>query len=243
MPYEGLGVRHEAVATKACVHGDIVTEDGFVGTAFKTAQVDRFTRPEDAADIPVGEEFEIQVGGVHEAPASGGLASADVGDRVYINDQTNALTLQGGAGTGTNEVQVVTISGSPTGGSITLTFRGETTAAIAYNASAATVLSRLEALDSIEAGDFAVTGSNGGPWTITAQAGGQYGGEDVPAFTHTDSLTGGTTPAAAVTNPTPGVRPGIGILPVGVITNIDTDRTPDRLRINSNAWQAFLPGS
>jgi hypothetical protein len=45
-----------------------------------------------------------------------------------------------------NEVQRITITGTPTGGTFTLTFQGNTTAPIAYNASAATVVAALEAL-------------------------------------------------------------------------------------------------
>lgn len=98
MPYEGLGLRHTAVATKACRHGQVVTEDGFVGTAFKVEQVDRFTRPADAQDIAIGEEFELQIGGVHEAPAAGAIAALGVGDPVYITEATNALVAAAGAG-------------------------------------------------------------------------------------------------------------------------------------------------
>ena len=131
MPYEGLGVRHTAVATKACVHGQIVEEDGFVGSAFKVDQVDRFVRPEDAQDIAVDEEFEIQLGGVHEAQLAGAIAAAGVGDRIWIDPVDNSLEVASAAGR----------------------------------------------------------------------------------------------------------------LPVGVITEVDASRTPDVARINSNAWQAFLPGA
>lgn len=34
-----------------------------------------------------------------------------------------------------------------------------------------------------------------------------------------------------------------GWIPVGVIDEIDTSRTPAVARVNSNAWQAFLPGA
>lgn len=98
MPYEGLGVRHTATATKACAHGQIVVEDNFVGTAFKAEQVDRWTRPSDAQDIDVGEEFEVQVGGVHEAPLAGAIAALDVGDPVFIDETDNSLEAAGGAG-------------------------------------------------------------------------------------------------------------------------------------------------
>lgn len=98
MPYEGIGARHTAVATKECTHGQVVVEDGFVGSAFKTEQVDRFTRPADAQDIPIGEEFEIQLGGVHEVPLTGPLAALGVGDPVFITEATNALAAAAGAG-------------------------------------------------------------------------------------------------------------------------------------------------
>lgn len=58
----------------------------------------------------------------------------------------------------TNEKQRVTVTGSPTGGTFTLTYSGQTTAAIAYNASVATVQAALEALSNIAVGDIFVSG-------------------------------------------------------------------------------------
>lgn len=99
MPYEGIGARHTVdAATKACRHGQIVVEDGFIGSAFKVAQPDRFVRPVDAQDIAVGEEFEIQLGGIHEAPAAGALAALDVGDGVWIDPADNSLEAAAAAG-------------------------------------------------------------------------------------------------------------------------------------------------
>lgn len=87
-----------------------------------------------------------------------------------------------------SEVQTVTIDA--TGGTFTLTFDGETTAAIAENAAAAAVQAALEALSNVNVGDVAVTGSAGGPYTVTF--GGQYLGDNVPAMTaDAGSLTGG----------------------------------------------------
>lgn len=60
---------------------------------------------------------------------------------------------------GTNEVQRITIAGTPSQGTFTLTFGGQTTSAIAYNATAANVVSALEALSTIGSGN--VTGANG----------------------------------------------------------------------------------
>lgn len=96
-----------------------------------------------------------------------------------------------------NEVQTLTVDA--TGGTFTLTFDGETTAAIAENASAATVQAALEALSNLQPGDVTVTGSAGGPWTITF--GGTRAQTNVPAIT-TDagSLTGGAGTAVIATS-------------------------------------------
>ncbi|MET9436882.1 hypothetical protein [Streptomyces sp. NPDC006551] len=102
----------------------------------------------------------------------------------------------------TNEVQSVTITGSPTGGTFTLTFSGQTTAAIAYNATAAAVQTALEGLSNINPGDVTVTGNTGGPYTVTF--GGQYLGDNVAQMTATASLTGGTTPGVTVATTTAG---------------------------------------
>lgn len=92
MPYEAPGARHSVdAAVKACVHGQIVEEDGFVGSAFKVAQPDRFVRPADADDIAVGEDLEIQLGGIAETPATGNLAAAVVGTDIYIRVADNVL--------------------------------------------------------------------------------------------------------------------------------------------------------
>jgi hypothetical protein len=105
----------------------------------------------------------------------------------------------------TAEVQTVTITGTPTGGTFTLTFQGETTAAIAYNATASAVEAALEALSVINAGDVAVTGGPGPGTAYTVTFGGQYHGENVAQMTTSGaSLTGGSTPASAVTTGTGG---------------------------------------
>ena len=103
----------------------------------------------------------------------------------------------------TNEVQTVTITGSPTGGTFTLTFNSQTTAGIAYNAAAADVRTALEALSNINVGDVTVTGSAGGPYTVTF--GGQYLGDNVAQMTASAAgLTGGTSPAVNVATTTGG---------------------------------------
>jgi hypothetical protein len=104
-----------------------------------------------------------------------------------------------------NEVQTLTITGSPTGGTFTLTYSGQTTAAIAYNASAAVVEDALEALSNIASGDV-VTGGGALPGTpVTITFTGNLAGQNVGALTANGSgLTGGTAPAATITETTPG---------------------------------------
>jgi hypothetical protein len=72
--------------------------------------------------------------------------------------------------TSTSESQVVTLTNA-TGGTFTLTFDGQTTGAIAYNADptsgATSVRGKLESLSNIAPGDVSVTGSAGGPYTVT----------------------------------------------------------------------------
>lgn len=57
-----------------------------------------------------------------------------------------------------NEIQTVLVGSGATTGNFTLTFNGETTGNIAYNATAATVQTALEGLPSVSPGDVSVTG-------------------------------------------------------------------------------------
>lgn len=103
-----------------------------------------------------------------------------------------------------NEVQSLATSGSPTGGTITLTFQGQTTAPIAYNAAAAAVQSALEALSNVEAGEITAAGGALGTAPVTLTFSGRYAGANVPKITVTSALTGGTDPTAAITVTTEG---------------------------------------
>jgi hypothetical protein len=58
-------------------------------------------------------------------------------------------------------------TGGATAGTFTLSYNGQTTAALAYNAAAATIQAALEGLSTIGAGNVAVRGRAGGPWTVT----------------------------------------------------------------------------
>ncbi|MET7713660.1 hypothetical protein [Streptomyces sp. NPDC005407] len=106
---------------------------------------------------------------------------------------------------GVDEVQTITVTGSPTGGDYTLTFSGQTTAAIDFDATAAAVQTALVALSNLAPGDVLCAGGPHPGTPITVTFGGAYDGQDVPQMTADDSgLTGGTTPAVTVTTTTPG---------------------------------------
>ncbi|MEQ9069333.1 MAG: LamG-like jellyroll fold domain-containing protein, partial [Gimesia chilikensis] len=104
-------------------------------------------------------------------------------------------------GTGNNEKQVITLGGTAaTGGTFTLTYNDETTTPIAYNASAATVQSALEGLASYSSGDFTVTGSVAGPWTVEFT--GTLAGTNVSIMTiDVSGLTGGVNEVQTITSP------------------------------------------
>ena len=109
--------------------------------------------------------------------------------------------------TGTNEVQTVTITGTPTGGTFQLTFDGETTSGIAYNANSAAVQTALLALNAFDTNDVTVGGGPGPGTPYTVTFGGKYAARNVDQMTTVSALTGGSTPAVAVTTTTPGVAP------------------------------------
>lgn len=111
---------------------------------------------------------------------------------------------------GEDEVQRITITGTPTGGTFRLTFRGEQTGTIAFNATAATVRAALEALPGVGVGDVAVTGGPGPgtPYDVTFT--GDLGTSEQPQMTATHAFTGGAAPAIAVTTTTPGAFPKDG---------------------------------
>jgi hypothetical protein len=97
-----------------------------------------------------------------------------------------------------NEVQTVTITGTPTGGTFTLTFMGETTTPIVFNAAASVVQAALEALAAIPVGGVVCTGGPL-PGTVTCTFTGELAGLNVPQMTGSAAgLTGGTTPALTI---------------------------------------------
>ena len=163
---------------------------------------------------------------VGSASVSYGVTSPGMGvGGIYLSrqDKANLRRLNGAGGAfsidtlppGVSAVQSVTIGGSPTGGTFTLSFVSQTTAGLAFNASAAAVQAALEALTAIGSGNIVVSGVDGGPFTVTFA--GDLATTPVPILGADGSgLTGGTSPTVVVAVVTAGVKkPGQGLPPWG----------------------------
>lgn len=79
-----------------------------------------------------------------------------------------------------NEVQRVTLTGPPNGGTFALGFRGAATGQLAYNITAGNLQTALQALSTIGSGNATVSGSAGGPYTVTFAS--ALAATDVPAL-------------------------------------------------------------
>lgn len=101
----------------------------------------------------------------------------------YSNTGGSASQIQAGT------VQVVGL-GSPSAGSETWTWNGQTTSSIAYNATASTAQTAFQALSNVGS-NATVTGSTGGPYAVTF-TGALASSGALPPITINSSLTGGT---------------------------------------------------
>ena len=140
---------------------------------------------EGLSNIDVGEVSVVKSQDTYETQEwtvtfTGGLAGTNVAQITV--DSTNvmgygisdieATDTQGGSG---DEVQLVTLSNANSG-TLRLAFAGETTAELDQDATAAEVETALEDLNSVD--NVTVTGSAGGPWTVTFV--GTHAGENQP---------------------------------------------------------------
>lgn len=105
----------------------------------------------------------------------------------------------------TADVQTVTITGTPTGGTFTLTFNGYSTAPIPYNATAAQVQTALQALPSVGTDNVRVTGGPGPGTPFVVTFANTLGAGPQSVMTSTDAFTGGSSPASAIAHTTTGV--------------------------------------
>ena len=140
-----------------------------------------------------------------------------------VSTEKHMLVLEDG-GTQTAEVQTVDTTGTPTGGTFKLSFRGQTTNAIAYNASAADIQKELENLSTIGIGG--ATGAGGAlptAVTITFTNTGQFPvfGDAPMMVLEDNSLTGGSSPTVTIVETTKGTLGDavLGSYPIEVITS------------------------
>jgi hypothetical protein len=136
----------------------------------------------------------------------------------------------GAPSAGTNEVQTITIGGTPDGGTFKLAFGGFRTAAIPWSATNNTlrdnVDAALEALPSIGTGGVAtaVGTMTAGIGTLTVTfSGGNVAHKAVATLTVADNSLTGTAPTVAVAETTPGVdASGRGASPGATLQRLDT---------------------
>jgi hypothetical protein len=139
----------------------------------------------------------------------------------------------------TNEQQTVTITGGPTGGTFTLTYAGQTTAGIAYNATASAVQTALRALSTVGSTGATVTGGPGPSTPYVVTFGGLLAGSNIAQMTASAaSLTGGTSPAVAVTTTTPGAT---GFYSAGFVTEDGLEKALSESSTDVPAFGVFVP--
>ncbi|RLK47624.1 hypothetical protein [Microbacterium telephonicum] len=114
----------------------------------------------------------------------------DENDAVVLKFQ-RAIKVTFGAGGSEKASYTVTITGTPTGGTFTLTIDGQTTDAIAYNASNADIAKEINELTGVSGASVSGGTFPGNAKTVTFN-------ERVATFTATGSFTGGTSPSIAV---------------------------------------------
>jgi hypothetical protein len=181
---------------------------------------------------PTANTFTVKLDGSETAPLEAGASAATVREALEGLPGIGAGNVEVSAMTGGWEVQftgalagrqapqlsgtvtdnaVQQLAVDATGGSFELSFGGENTTSLAYDAPAETVQKALEALPKIGTGDVAVTGgreidiytSARTPYTITF-TGSKFAGKPVETLTVISALTGGS---ASVTSQAPGSQP------------------------------------
>lgn len=143
--------------------------------------------PQFAAFHPEAAAFVSQIDKVEAMRADNKFADRVRGLHVYGGNlvRPDGLVVFGGSSEWT-----VTINGGPSGGTFTLTVGGQTTAGIAYNATATVVRNALTALSTVGTGNATVTGS-AGAYQVILSHGGTLTGDGA-------GLTGGTSPAVVI---------------------------------------------
>lgn len=163
------------------------------------------------SNIYIGSDNAVVLSGLFDVVVDDYVNNADSVVMSLFRDTKLSLT----SGTdATQEVQRLLIDAPATAGNWTLSYRGQTTSSIAYNASLATIKTALENLSTIEVDDVVVSGNtldtnpvgNGMYFTWAASIG------DASLLTFDVSgLTGPTQAGSALTEITKGILQGSAI--------------------------------
>ena len=124
-----------------------------------------------------------------DSPQQGINAGNLIGYPAYFNRGVSGVYRRNGS-----RVQVVTITGTPTGGTFTLAIGGTQTSALAYNVSTAAMQTAIRALGAPWAA-ATVSGTAGTTYTVTLSP---VGGASAPVVVTANALTGGTSPQVLV---------------------------------------------
>jgi hypothetical protein len=172
-----IELRDATIRIKDGFGGSALVDDSTFAGGNTTIEIDTLTNlPNGRTTVPIGARFQI----------------AGVGSPTPTTFTVTAVN--------NNEKQQVVVDA--TAGNFTLTFSGQTTGNIAFDANAAAVQSALEALSNIAPGDVVVTSPVASTWVIEFR--GAYLGTNVPVLTGTDvDLTGGAD-TITITTPRPG---------------------------------------
>jgi len=195
----------------------IYLKDGFTGTAAVNGP--------GAPAAPANGNTTLYIDTIANLPDAG--TTVPVGARFSVAGSTREFYTITAADNDENQKVVV----DATSGNFTITFSGQTTANILYNANAAAVQAALEALSNIAPGDVVVTSPVASSWIIRFE--GVYAGVNVPEVTATDvDLMGGADTITITTLNSGGTT--------GIITFTPALATADGIPAD-NAVITFLP--
>lgn len=167
-----------------------------------------------ASEIVIDQSFSANSSNVGLTLA---LTAANLQSVFLLSDKGCTITTNG---TSTADVQTISITGTPTGGTFPLVFGADVAAGVPYDATAAQVQTALQALGSIGSGNITCTGGPLPGTAITCTFSGTLAkGLQSLMLTGSGGLTGGTSPAVSVAHTTPGqptntitLRPGIPLV-------------------------------
>jgi hypothetical protein len=155
-----------------------------------------------------------------------------------------ATKLGGPYGGRSNEVQQFDLGGA-SAGTFTVTFDGETTGAINWDATAADVQAALEGLSNIDPGDVEATGGPLPGTAVVLTFGGQHAGENVPEITIDGAgLTGAAVTITTTTEGGSAVSDGRERASGHTLTDVKVEagrRTTVALVWKGRVRQTFLP--